>query len=169
MGIGTDLINILIGFVLPFWVVVGSFAASILVNVLVNPILYGFDILHTWQPGMSAIPTQIANSFDFWLSFTIGGAIVIALMGFAMVGHTMWNLRGATKEKRTTTPKDRGDIPIPIALTIWAVSTAGFVALVYYLVPEFPWWISAFFGFIWTPIYSYILSLIHISEPTRPY
>ena len=25
MGIGTDLINILIGFVLPFWVVVGSF------------------------------------------------------------------------------------------------------------------------------------------------
>ena len=49
---------------------------------------------------MSAIPTQIANSFDFWLSFTIGGAIVIALMGFAMVGHTMWNLRGATKEKR---------------------------------------------------------------------
>ena len=156
MGIGTDLINILIGFVLPFWVVVGSFAASILVNVIVNPVLYGFDILHTWQPGMSAIPTQIANSFDFWLSFTIGGAIVIALMGFAMVGRTMWELRGATKKEQTTTPKDRGDIPIPIALTVWGISTAGFVVLVYYLVPEFPWWISAFFGFIWTPIYSYI-------------
>ena len=36
------------------------------------------------------------------------------------------------------------------------MSTLGFVVLVWYLVPEFPWWISAFFGFVWTPIYSYI-------------
>ena len=47
-------------------------------------------------------------------------------------------------------------MPIPLALGIWAVSTLGFVVLVWYLVPEFPWWISAFFGFVWTPIYSYI-------------
>ena len=157
MGIGTDLGNVLIGFVLPFWIVVGSFAASILVNVLINPVLYTVDVLHTWEPGMSAIPTQIANSFDFWLSFTIGGAIVVALMGFAMVGKTMWNLRNAQRAgERDEIPKDRGDIPIPVALGIWAVSTAGFVALVYFLVPDYPWWISAFFGFVWTPIYSYI-------------
>ena len=157
MGIGTDIGHLMVGFVLPFWIVVGSFAAAFLVNILINPLLYTFDILHTWEPGMSAIPTQIANSFDFWLSFSIGGAIVVAAMGFWMVGSTMWKLRGAKREGEAgDLPKDRGDIPISAALGIWAVSTLGFVLLGWWLVPAFPWWISAFFGFVWTPIYSYI-------------
>ncbi|MBN60308.1 MAG: peptide transporter [Gemmatimonadetes bacterium] len=156
MGIGTDLGHVMVGFVLPFWIVVGSFAAAFLVNLLINPLLYSFEVLHTWEPGMSAIPTQIANSFDFWLSFTIGGAIVVAAMGFWMVGTTMWKMRGAQREDRETLPANRGDIPIPVALGIWALSTLGFVVLVWWLVPGFPWWISALFGFVWTPIYSYI-------------
>ena len=157
MGIGTDLGHVMVGFVLPFWIVVGSFAAAFLVNILVNPVLYAYDVLHTWEPGMSAIPTQIANSFDFWLSFSIGGAVLVAVMGFAMVGKTLWTLRGVKREGDDGgLPKGRGDIPIPLALGIWAISTLGFVVLVWYLVPEFPWWISAFFGFVWTPIYSYI-------------
>ena len=36
------------------------------------------------------------------------------------------------------------------------MSTLGFILLVWWLIPSFPWWISAFFGFVWTPIYSYI-------------
>ena len=156
MGIGTDLGHVMVGFVLPFWIVVGSFAAAFLVNLLINPLLYSFEVLHTWEPGMSAIPTQIANSFDFWLSFTIGGAIVVAAMGFWMVGTTMWKMRGAQREDRETLPANRGDIPIHVALGIWALSTLGFVVLVWWLVPGFPWWISALFGFVWTPIYSYI-------------
>ena len=157
MGIGTDLGHVMVGFVLPFWIVVGSFAAAFLVNILINPVLYAYDVLHTWEPGMSAIPTQIANSFDFWLSFSIGGAVLVAVMGFAMVGKTLWTLRGVKREGDDKgLPEGRGDIPIPLALGIWAISTLGFVALVWYLVPEFPWWISAFFGFVWTPIYSYI-------------
>ena len=156
MGIGTDLGHVMVGFVLPFWIVVGSFAAAFLVNLLINPLLYSFEVLHTWEPGMSAIPTQIANSFDFWLSFTIGGAIVVAAMGFWMVGTTMWKMRGAQREDRETLPANRGDIPIPVALGIWALSTLGFVVLVWWLVPGFPWWIGALFGFVWTPIYSYI-------------
>ena len=51
----------MVGFVLPFWIVVGSFAAAFLVNILINPVLYAYDVLHTWEPGMSAIPTQIAQ------------------------------------------------------------------------------------------------------------
>ena len=156
MGIGTDLGHVMVGFVLPFWIVVGSFAAAFLVNLLINPLLYSFEVLHTWEPGMSAIPTQIANSFDFWLSFTIGGAIVVAAMGFWMVGTTMWKMRGAQREDRETLPANRGDIPIHVALGIWALSTLGFVVVVWWLVPGFPWWISALFGFVWTPIYSYI-------------
>ena len=82
---------------------------------------------------MSAIPTQIANSFDFWLSFSIGGAILVAVMGFAMVGQTMWRLRGAKRESADEElPEGRGDIPIPTALGIWAVSTLGFILLVWW-------------------------------------
>ena len=91
-----------------------SFAAAFLVNIVINPVLYSFEILHTWEPGMSAIPTQIANSFDFWLSFSIGGAILVAVMGFAMVGQTMWRLRGAKRESaKEELPEGRGDIPSP--------------------------------------------------------
>ena len=159
MGVGTDLGHLLMGFVLPFWVVVGSFAASMLVNLVANPVLYNYGVLHTWDPGMSTLPTQLSNLFDFWLSFSIGSAGLVALMGFWMVGSIMYRLRGSRGEgasKNTGPPPDRGDMPIPLALLIWAVSTAGFVGLVYWLVPEFPWWISAFFGFVWTPINSYI-------------
>ena len=155
-GVGTDLFHLLVGFVLPFWVVVGSFAAAMSVNLVVNPWLHGRGILKMWEPGMSALPTQIANSFDFWLSFSIGGAIVVALIGFWMAGKSIYGLRGARSTPSTDLPKGRGDIRIACSLAIWALSTAGFVGLVYLLVPGFPWWISALFGFVWTPIYSYI-------------
>ena len=41
----------MVGFVLPFWIVVGSFAAAFLVNILVNPVLYAYDVLHTLGAG----------------------------------------------------------------------------------------------------------------------
>ena len=158
VGLATDLIHVLIGLVLPFWVVVGVFASSITVNLIANPILYASGILHTWEPGMSAIPTMIANSFDFWLSFSLGGAIVVALVGFGTAFIALRNAqRNAGPERHSGGPSpERGDIKVVYALGIWALSTLAFVGMVYYLVPSFPWWITAFFGFVWTPIYSYI-------------
>lgn len=156
LGLATDLFHLLVGLVLPFWVVVGSFASSILVNLVANPILYTTGVLHTWSPGMSAIPTMISNSFDFWLSFSIGGAIVVAVVGFWNAGRAM---RRAAQERRLPEEgpsRARGDIRIKTALGIWILSTLGFVGMVYYLVPGFPVWLTLFFGFVWTPIYSYI-------------
>ena len=75
-------------------------------------------------------------------------------MGFAMVGKTMWNLRmRSAPGNAMRSPKTAAIYPFPWRWYL-AVSTAGFVALVYFLVPDYPWWISAF-GFVWTPI-SYI-------------
>jgi len=158
LGLATDLIHVLIGLVLPFWIVVGAFASSILVNLVANPVLYSVGVLHTWSPGMSAIPTMISNSFDFWLSFSIGGAILVAVVGFWTAGKAM---HAASREERSAADrsgpaKERGDIPVLAALGIWGASTLGFVGMVYYLVPDFPVWITLFFGFVWTPIYSYI-------------
>ena len=68
------------------WIaVVGSFAGSVLGNLVVNPTLYSFGILTRWSPGMSAIPASISNQFDFWLSFGIGSALVIAVI--VLVGY----------------------------------------------------------------------------------
>jgi hypothetical protein len=158
MGLGTDLIHVLIGMVLPFWIVVGNFASAIIVNLVANPLLYNAGVLHTWSPGMSVLPTMLANSFDFWLSFSIGGAILVAVVGFWTAGKAM---RTASRQRRQTPDEGgpsaaRGDIKIVTSLAIWAVSTLAFVLLVYLLVPDFPVWITALFGFIWTPIYSYI-------------
>ncbi len=159
-GIGTDLAHVLIGLVLPFWIVAGSFAASMLVNLVTNPILYRWGVLHTWSPGMTAIPTQISNSFDFWLSFGVGTSLVIAFVGFVLAGRTILKQRRERREtrgeKRQDLPAGRGDIPIRMPVLIWGVSTAAFVVLVRYLVPAFPWVITAAFGFLWTPFSSYI-------------
>ena len=157
-GVGTDLLHIFWGFVLPFWVIVGTFMGSMTVNFIVNPILYSKGILHTWSPGMTAIPTLLSNNLDFWISFSIGTAILVMLIGFWMIGKSFRKMKKNEVEggDRHPLPEGRGDIAIWKALGIWALSTMGFVLLVYILVPSFPWWITALFGFIYTPLSSYV-------------
>ncbi|HID10675.1 MAG TPA: peptide transporter [Candidatus Latescibacteria bacterium] len=154
LAVVTDLWPLLAGFVLPFWVVIGSFIGQIGRTLLVNPILYRSGILRRWTPGMTYVPTAIANNLDFWISFSIGLGVVVALAG-------IWSVVKAFKSQRAkglhlTPPKGRGDIWVGLAFLAWAVSTLGFVALVHVLVPEFPLWIIAFFGFVFTPMISYI-------------
>ena len=157
LGIGTDLNHLFIGFVLPFWVVVGTFAASLLANFVANPVLYHYGVLHTWEPGMTTIHTTISNSLDFWLSFTIGTSLVVFAVGIVLTIRAMVRSRGDRRAGVVfRLPEGRGDMRIVSALAIWAVSTLGFVVLVHFLVPDFPWWITAVFGFIWTPVSSYI-------------
>jgi hypothetical protein len=157
-GVATDLIHVLIGTVLPFFVVIGMFASVVLINLIANPILVHFDVLTTWSPGMSAVPSMISNSFDLWLSFSIGAAIVVAVVGFGTTIHSLVLTRRLQPEAgyRPESSEARGDVKIPLALLVWAASTLGFVALVWWLVPDFPVWITMLFGFVWTPIYSYI-------------
>ena len=50
-GATLDLGIILLGFVIPFWAVVGTFLA-VLATVFINPLLYSMGVLTTWQPGM---------------------------------------------------------------------------------------------------------------------
>jgi len=164
LGLSTQLGGVFTGFVLPFWVVLGQFVASMIVTFVANPLLYKHGILHSWSPGMSSIPTAICNRIDFWLSFGIGTAFVVAFLGFGLVAKAfisrkrqqIWeeDVRADSDEFRVH--PERGDIPIWLALTFWFIGTLVFVLLVRYLVPDFPWWICAIFGFIWSPIYSYI-------------
>ena len=132
IGIATDLVHVLFGLVLPFWVVIGVFSSSMLVNVVANPILYAKGILHTWEPGMSAIPTQTANTFDFWLSFSLGGAIVVAIIGFGLPEKINCIARGIRSEQPVNVAgpsPQRGDIKIITSLGIWAAIHVCFVVM----------------------------------------
>ena len=159
VGLGTDLGAVLTGFVLPFWVVVGMFMGSIVGSIILNPVLYDIGILSSWTEGMGSIPTSFNNSIDFGLSFGIGTALVVGFVGAGTSISALYRSRKARSgEKQNIPPPDpkRGDIRLITPAIVWAASTAGYVGLVYILIPDFPWWIVAVFGFLWTPFFSYI-------------
>jgi hypothetical protein len=55
-----------------------------------------------------------------------------------------------------TPPPGRGDIPIWVSLLLWGIGTAAYIVMCQVLVPRFSVWWLIFFGFIWTPVFSYI-------------
>lgn len=152
LGIGTSLQTLVVGMVLPFWVVVGT-AAAALGSVLVNPTLHHFGILHQWEPGMDTINTVFSNQLDFYISFGIGTGASVALIG---IGRMLANWKQTRSEAKRKTPEGRGDIPVWIAITLYLVSSVVSIALCKWLVPTFPTWALIFFGLIWTPFNSYI-------------
>ncbi len=159
LAIGTNLGGVFWGMVLPFWVVMGSFVSGVIGRLVLNPILYRAGVLQLWEPGMDYIETGLANQFDFWLSFGIGTALAIAIIGaYVAISRVI----KAGREKRetgissTAPPKGRGDVPVAVALLFYVAETAWMILLCHWLVPKFPLWILVAFGFGYTPLMSYI-------------
>ncbi|MGC8976202.1 MAG: peptide transporter [Candidatus Ratteibacteria bacterium] len=152
LGFATDLGVILAGFVLPFWVVTGTFITSILSQLIGNPILHKIGIIKNWQPGMTAIPTSVVNTMDFWINVTIASGIVVGLIG---LWKTITSFKKKVERVERKIPEGRGDYPVPVALSIWALSTIIYILICHILVPNFPVILFVFFGFILTPFLSY--------------
>ena len=167
-GVVVDMGVIFLGFVLPFWSVMGTVTA-IALTALLNPVLHSFGILHTWRPGMDTVNTTFANSMDFWMSFGIGAGLGIALVSiFAAARDTYRKLQEIKKHKQQQTgqredlwapPRQgRGDYPLWIAVVVYAVSSIALVALSYALLPR-SLGILAFlliFAFVYSPLISYV-------------
>ena len=158
MGVGTNIASIFSGFVLPFWMVAGSFAAM-LVTTIVNPIAQVTGHLPTWRPGMEAMRTIWAGSIDIWLSFGIGTAFAVAVLGIIKM-VSGWRAAKAEGHGMAlgfgTPPKGRGDFNVVWCLVIFFACTTAYVILTRILVPDFPIYFVIFFGYIWTPFESYI-------------
>ncbi len=154
LGWVTDLGAIFTGFVLPFWVVFGSFVGSVVAKVFGNPFLYKIGIIKNWQSGMTAIPTNVVTTMDFWINVIIGGGIVVGLIG---IWKTIFSFAKAKNIKRVEKklPEGRGDYPIPVAIGIWFISTLIYIIICHILVPKFPVPLFFFFGFFLTPFLSY--------------
>lgn len=155
-GLQLDLGLVFIGMVLPFWAVIGGLV-GLIITIIANPILHDFGILHRWHQGMATVETVFANNFDFYMSFGIGLGLAIGVIG---VYHVVKSFRGTSGKLDFSLlfnpPKDRGDINFWVSIAIYVVSTLAYVSLCVFLVPNFPWYFFIIYGFLYTPIISYI-------------
>ena len=157
-----DLGNILVGMVLPYYAVLGSFL-GMLVTWIANPILHKAGQLPHWDPSMNAIDTAFANHVDVYLSLGIGLSLAIAIIGFYHVGGSLLRRRRSAEPRACVSFKDlfhpppgRGDIPLWVGVAIYLFSTTTYIVLCHFLVPAFPLWILLGYGFIYTPVISYV-------------
>ena len=108
---------------------------------------------------MLTVDTVFANNFDFYLSFGIGLGLAIAMIGIWHVirsfGKSGAGQRGTLKDLFRP-PPGRGDFNFWIAVGIYVFSTISYVLLCVWLVPNFPVMFFLAYGFIYTPVVSYI-------------
>ena len=164
-GIAWDMGHLLIGMVLPFFAMLGSFI-GLLVTVVLNPILYRHEILTSWTPGDNTIATLFKNNVDFYFSFQIGIAVAIALAGFAQVYHSIRRRRrekqaagnAAVAAKADTRRIDRGDIPTWIIIGIYVFVTSLYIVVSGFLINWHPGVMTVLLilGFVYTPLISYV-------------
>ncbi|MBC7782482.1 MAG: peptide transporter [Burkholderiales bacterium] len=177
MMLSFDIGLVILGMVLPFWAMIGSFA-GLVIGIILNQVLYHSGALHNWSPGMGAIRTLNSNTLDFYFSFGLGLTFAIAAIGFY---HVFQSLRAARKMKGNQSggerqglaaflhpPAGRGDIKLWIAVLIYVTVTSITILTAYILLraahkdglgSEVTWvllGVFVFYGFVYTPIISYV-------------
>lgn len=167
-GINWNLFQVVMGMVMPFWAMVGSFI-GFLITMVLNPILYHFEILHSWKAGDGTVATLFKNNVDFYFSFTIGVSVAVFLAGLIQVYKNVKQKRAEmelvngkegpdNKAASIGPPAGRGDIPF------WAIGCVYiFLAGTNVVVSGFliDWHkgvmiVLIFLGFIYTPLISYV-------------
>lgn len=174
-GIALDAFILILGFVLPFWAVMGTILA-VVITLILNPILFNAGVLQTWQPGMDTVNTTFSNNLDFWLSFNIGAGFGIAAVSIIATWRGILKRMREDREKRDQGQKrenvwavprqGRGDYPLWMAIAIYVVAAAAMVGLSLLLLPlsiQIVFFLI-FFAFVYSPFISYVSArLIGIS------
>ncbi len=157
-GIQLDLGLVFVGMVLPFWAVIGGFL-GLIITIIANPILFEHGVLTRWRQGMSTVDTVFANNFDFYMSFGIGLGLAIAVIGIWYTVRSFFKRPGETNidvKALFNPPPGRGDFNFWISIGIYLFSTVCYILFCIWLVPGFPWIFFVAYGFLYTPIISYI-------------
>ncbi|TVR51139.1 MAG: peptide transporter [Puniceicoccaceae bacterium] len=162
-GLSWDLGNLLIGMVLPFYAMVGSFV-GLVVTMVGNPVLYHFGVLDSWVPGDDTVQTVFKNNVDFYLSFQIGISLAVAIVGIwqvvkairARLAHR--RREGPDALSDIAPPEGRGDIRPGFILVCYFVVTLIYVLVCGWLIDWHPgvMVVLIFLGFFYTPLISYV-------------
>jgi hypothetical protein len=163
VGLSLSLGNILVGFVLPFEILLGAAVASVLSMIVMNPILYHAGLLPSYRIGSNAFLTKMSADMDFWLSVGIGVNLAVGILGIGLILKALSQARRNRIERgySLSPPAGRGDIPVVLALLGWFAATMVLVVVCRILVPGFPVWLLLVFGLLWTPLNSYISARMH--------
>jgi hypothetical protein len=169
--IAFDLGLLILGMVLPFWAMVGSFIGLVGCMVM-NPILFHVGILKSWVPGLGAIRTLESNTLDFYFSFGLGLTAAIAVIGIWHVASRLLIRRkgqeGYAWRDLFRPPPGRGDFSIWLAIFLYFAVTTITLGISFWLLrganqaglgsPLTLRLISvfAFYGFIYTPVLGYV-------------
>lgn len=171
-GLTVDMGLMLVGLVLPFWAIIGTFSA-VACTIFVNPFLHHVGVLSRWQPGMNAVNASFSNSIDFWMSFGIGSAFAIAA---ASIYQTIRDVRRRTRDLRVqrdgdeprvslwaTPRKGRGDYPMWLALTGYLVVACVQITLCYVMLRGTGTAMHVLLGFliVFTFIYNPFISYVN--------
>jgi len=166
VGINWNLQHLVWGLVFPFFAVLGSFV-GLMITLVANPLLYRYNILRTWVPNDTTVPTIYKNNIDFYFSFSIGVAAAIALAGF-------WQTYRGFKARRKMLaaqaqlpeppveerirPANRGDIKTSVVLATYLITTMAYILLSGYLIDWHPgvMVVLVVLGFFFTPLISYV-------------
>lgn len=153
-----DIGQVIVGFVIPFPILLGSFISSVLCQLGLNPILYNMGMFPHWTYGTPYPQTQLSTTIDFWMSVGIGTAFGVGIIGLVSViaGALKARNTAARPTLRRTLPEGRGDWSIKISLAIFFVAIIAQISVSHWLVPDFPLWILLAYGLLYTPIISYI-------------
>lgn len=178
LNIVFDVGLLIAGMIIPFWAAVGGILGFIS-TIIMNPMLYRSGDLTTWREGMGLVDTMYANNIDFYLSFGIGLAFSIFIISLTPLIKPMLKLIpgfGGEKKLRSFSWSgmvavlrerniERGDLSILFSLGIYVFATISYILICLWMMPgtpemnyqdRFPWLFFLGFGFIYTPIISYI-------------
>jgi hypothetical protein len=171
IAIAIDLGMVILGMVLPYWAMIGTFAGFV-ITLFLNPILARptVGVLRSWNPGDSMQITFYKNQIDFYFSFAVGIGLAIALAGFWSVGSAWAKMRRKRALEGTTLavvapsiPAGRGDIP-PFFIFVTYVTVismyTGVSMWLLYLADGKIYWpvvgVMLFYALLYTPVVSYV-------------
>lgn len=157
-GLSYNLGSLIIGMVIPFWAVIGSFVGLVITFIL-NPILYHHNFLTSWVPGDSTVETLFKNTVDFYFSFGLGVSLAIAVIGFSTVFSSIKKYKNReADESAVKIPKGRGDISFPWIGLVYLISSSTYIIVCGILIKWHTGVMVVLFiyGFLYTPIISYV-------------
>ena len=171
IAIAIDLGMVILGMVLPFWAMVGTFG-GFLVTLVLNPILANprVGVLRSWNPGDNMQTTFYKNQIDFYFSFALGVGLAIALVGLFSVLSKLWQARAGnnagvrvSNSILLSVPKGRGDIRPILIFGTYILIASLYISVstwLLYLADGRVYWpvvvVMLVYAFFYTPIITYV-------------
>jgi hypothetical protein len=157
-GISWDMGHLVIGMVLPYFAMVGSFI-GLVITFVANPLLFDAGILNSWRSGDDTVTTLFKNNVDFYFSFQVGIGLAIATVGvFAVLQRFSRARELSAVQPASTVPKGRGDIRWFWVLACYFFVTISYIGVAGYLIDWHRGVLTVLFllGFVYTPLISYV-------------